>query len=72
LSGHDETLSRLQIVADEIAQVHGARVDKTRMDNGMWVASIEHEDKGSVIGSGVTEVAAFGDLIKNAKAEGWA
>jgi hypothetical protein len=62
-------LSRLQIVADDIADMHGARVDKHELEDGTWVVSIEHDD-WAITGSGFTETEAFSDLIQNAKAEG--
>jgi hypothetical protein len=68
----NDSLSDLQIVADEITQMHkGARVEKHQIKPGSWVVTIETDDK-FVRGEGATEAMAFGALIKNAKAEGWA
>jgi|GEM_PF-4223262 len=41
------------------------------MEDGRWIVSIETEE-GAVTGSGFSKAAALGDLIKEAKATGWA
>jgi hypothetical protein len=65
----DDALSRLKIVADEIAEMHGACVDKHEPEDGTWIVSIEHDD-WAVTGSGLSQAQAYSDLIKNARAEG--
>jgi hypothetical protein len=66
---YDDPLSRPEDAVDEIAQVHGARVDKRRLGDGTWIASIEHDD-WAVTGSGFSEAQAYSNLIENARAAG--
>jgi hypothetical protein len=66
-----ETLDRLESAADEIAQIHDTGVQSFEADDGRWIVSIETEE-GAVTGSGFSKEAALGDLIKEAKATGWA
>jgi hypothetical protein len=68
MTDHD-ALSRLQIVVEQIADMHDARIDKHELEDGTWVVSIEHDD-WAVTGSGFTQAQAYSDLIQNAKAEG--
>lgn len=66
-----ETLSRLETAADEIAGIHNTGVQEHEMEDGRWIVSIETEE-GAVTGSGFSKAAALSDLIKEAKATGWA
>jgi len=66
-----KTLSRLETVADEIADIHNTGVQENEMRDGRWIVSIETEE-GAVTGSGFSKAAALSDLIKEAKATGWA
>lgn len=59
----------MDTAVEEIADMHGARVDKHEMEDGTWVVSIEHDD-WAVTGSGYSEAQALSNLIQNAKAEG--
>jgi hypothetical protein len=68
----DETLSRLEIAAEEIAQIHGTGVQTYEGKDGRWIVSIENEDKGAVTGTGFSLAQALSDLIAEAKATGWA
>lgn len=65
----EEALSRVDIVVEEIAQMHGARVDKHQAGPRSWIVSIEHED-WHVTAEGETEAQALSNLIQKAKAEG--
>lgn len=64
-----DSLNRLRDVVDQIAQMHGARVDQHEMEDGTWVVSIEHDD-WNVMGDGMSEAEALSDLVQNARAEG--
>jgi hypothetical protein len=65
------TLSRLDTVVDEIAQMHDARVDRYEIKPGWWIASIETDD-WAVTGEGATESQALSSVIQNARSEGLA
>lgn len=67
-----ETLERVDSAAEEIAGIHGTGVQRFQNGNGIWTVSIETEDKGAVVASGATEAQALSNLIKEAKATGWA
>jgi nitrate reductase NapAB chaperone NapD len=67
----EDTLGRLEIVADEIAQVHDTGVQEHEGKDGRWIVSIETEDK-AVTGTGFSKAAALSDLIKECRATGWA
>jgi hypothetical protein len=66
---HEEALSKLDTVVDEIAQMHDARVDRYGIKPGSWIASIETDD-WAVTGEGATEAQALSNLIRNARSEG--
>jgi hypothetical protein len=65
----EDALSRLDTAVDEIAQMHGARVDKHQLGPNSWIVSIETED-WAVTAEGDSEAQALSNLISNAKAEG--
>lgn len=65
----EDALSRLEIVVEEIADLHGAQVDQTELPDGTWVVSIEHDD-WAVTGSALSKAQAYSDLIANAKSVG--
>jgi hypothetical protein len=65
----EDALSRVRGVVDDIAAMHGARVEAYQVRPGAWVAEMATDD-WSVVAEGSSEAQAFSNLIKNAKAEG--
>lgn len=70
----EESLDRLEKVADDVAEAVGASVDVAQAPDGSWVASIEPQGEAhgdwAVKGSGPTKAHALSRLIKNARNEG--
>jgi len=69
----EDALSRLEVVVEEIAELHGASFD-SHNDGGTWLVSLERADDPVVLvrGEGPTKAAALSALISNAQDQGLA
>lgn len=63
-------LSRIEDELDGIASAHGAQLERTVMNDGLIVRSMETDEKLIARAEGYSDLQAASRLLSNAKAEG--
>jgi hypothetical protein len=67
---NDEARQRLELVVEEIAQMHGGEVDRHEMADGTWIVTIERDGEMIAKGEGMSLAMALSDLVADARANG--
>jgi hypothetical protein len=70
VSLNDEARQRLELVVEEIAQMHGGEVDRQEMADGTWIVTIERDGEMIAKGEGMSLAMALSDLVADARANG--